>query len=823
MNALKIAWRDISKIFKNRIIRVSVIAIIVVPLLYSMLYLAAFWDPYSRLQGMPIAVVNMDRGASLEEEKVNFGDDIVDKLRDNPKVGWQFVSKDVAEEGTKGDKYYAEFIIPEDFTEKLIKARDGKPEQPEILFRSNEKRNFLAAQINRNVLAELKGEIIKSITGQYTEVAFNSLYEVRDGLQQAADGSSKLNEGIVKAEEGSKALSEGMLQLKGKLPELISGVRYLTDGSDRLKLGLAALSGGSGTFSSKLGEAVEGSRTLDYGAQQLKDGLVILNDGVNTKARDESGKPLGLMEGTESLYAGSLQLEQGLNTTEMDSKGNPLGLKAGADFLYAGALQLSQGLNSTYTDANGNPLGLKSGIYRVYEGLTHDDADPTKDGIGPSMKNLQGVLDAYKATGNQTYMDQAQMILTELVRQTNENSKDPAHPTFLDGLTSMKAGVASVAQGSEALLFGAKGVRDGVSKTADAVKYQLVPGAEGVKNGVDQVSYALQNKLVLGAAQLTGGTSRLTEGLEVAAAGSKQLSSGVEELYSGSLELNAGMNTLNASTPELSQGVNDLSNGSSGLYSGMQQISSGSKELSSKLAEGFRELKEKLVNDSKTMGDFVSQPIAVSENAINPVKNYGTGFTPYFIPLSLWVGALMMFFVISDKVDEDINASKGSIVIGKFLSYGYIGTIQAVLASAIVLALGLKPQSIPLYFLFNIFMSFVFIAIIQSLIFLMGDAGRLLAIILLILQLTASAGTFPLEVVPDFFKVLNPFMPFTYSVSALREIISGVDYSVLLMDVSILGGIMAVFLIISVLMKGHADKLQARIKEKKGEMGQLSN
>lgn len=213
------------------------------------------------------------------------------------------------------------------------------------------------------------------------------------------------------------------------------------------------------------------------------------------------------------------------------------------------------------------------------------------------------------------------------------------------------------------------------------------------------------------------------------------------------------------------------------------------------------------------MAGFVSEPILIDEKPMNPVKNYGTGFTPYFIPLSLWVGALMMFFVITDKVDEDIKASSASLVLGKFLSYGYIGIIQAVLASSIVLILGLKPSSIPLYYAFNILLSLVFIAIIQSLVFLLGQAGRLLSIVLLILQLTACAGTFPLEVVPKFFRVINPFMPFTYAVSGLRETISGLDYSVFMKDVSVLLVVMIVFLMISVAMKDHADRLQEKIKQ----------
>src|SRR4051812_11373816 len=105
MNFLKVAWRDISSIFKNRFIRVSVIAIIIVPLLYSLLYLDAFWNPYASIKDMPVAVVNQDKGSTKDGEKVNYGDELVDNLKKKQEVGWRFVTKKQAEDGVKGKDY----------------------------------------------------------------------------------------------------------------------------------------------------------------------------------------------------------------------------------------------------------------------------------------------------------------------------------------------------------------------------------------------------------------------------------------------------------------------------------------------------------------------------------------------------------------------------------------------------------------------------------------------------------------------------------------------------------------------------------------------
>ena len=220
------------------------------------------------------------------------------------------------------------------------------------------------------------------------------------------------------------------------------------------------------------------------------------------------------------------------------------------------------------------------------------------------------------------------------------------------------------------------------------------------------------------------------------------------------------------------------------------------------------------------MGEFASQAIDMNSEAINKIPNYGTGFAPYFMPLSLWIGAIMLFFVIPSKLKDEENLSNFDTVAGKYLSYAFVGILQALLVSTVVLILGLKPTNIGVYFLTNIFLSLVFIAIVQCFISLFGDAGRLLSIILLILQLTACAGTFPLEVLPKFFKILYPFMPFTYAVQALREVISAdiINYSIVIKDILILSLMLILFLAISIALKKVGEKITSAIEGRKSDV-----
>jgi len=802
MNFLKVAGRDISSIFKNRFIRVSVIAIIIVPLLYSLLYLDAFWDPYTRIKDMPVAVVNQDKGSIKDGEKVNYGQDLIDKLKDKQEVGWRFVTKEQAETGVKGKDYYAMFVIPENFSENALSSTKGKPEQAKILYSANEKRNFLAAQINGKVLDQLKAELTKSMSKEYTTAVFDSLYEVKDGMKKASDGSKELADGLVTAKDGASQLrkdgtsqlKDGLGQLNGKVPELADGVGKLLVGSN--------------TLTSKLGE-------LKAQVPAMVNGVGQLNEAYKTQIVPSTGK----------LKDGASQLALGLGA----AKGGVTQLSDAATQLNQGGALLTEGsgkLDAGYGQMKPGITALKDGSLQVAGGV---DAliDNTKKSQMALQQAVTAQLGAYLAANPVAMKDPNMQGFLATLDTLNKASTDA---TNLAMINALQTGAHNVAAGAEKLEQGSTAFVEGSQKYAEST-VAFAKGADQFAKGAG--SFAEKTgTAVVAAAQISGGLDKLyaamsgdfANGLSQLNDKMPALADGAPKLSAGSSEITAGLSTLNGKLPELKDGVSKLYDGSNKVDDNMQKLSEGiiklsdgSKELNEKLTDGYNDLNSNLKNDSETMGAAFSEPVVIDQEAINPVKTYGEGFTPYFIPLSLWVGAIMMFFVITDKVDEDITAKPGAIVAGKFLSYGFIGLIQATLASGVVLLLGLRPNSLVLYFLFNIFLSYVFIAIIQCLIFLLGQVGRLLSIVLLILQLTSCAGTFPLEVVPKFFKILNPFMPFTYAVSGLREVISGVDYVVFTKDVTVLAAALFVFLFISILMKGHADKAQRLIQDRKDQ------
>ena len=804
MNFLRIAKEDIKGILKNRFIRVSIVAIIIVPLLYSLLYLYAFWDPYSRLEDIHVAVVNNDKGTVMDDESVNYGKDIEDELRNNKEIGWTITTEEDANSGLEGKGYYAKVVIPEDFSSKVTSAKEGKPERAKVQFVTNDKKNFLAAQINSKVESELKAKITNNISSNYIEVAFDGLYEAKDGLTQAADGSKQLN--------------DGLSTLNEKVPELADGANKLSDGSSQLLNGQVALNNG-------INEVSNGSQALNAGLSQLYGKVPTLSNGVAALSNGISTAN----SGSKQIADGSKALYNAYTSTIYPSVGQ---LKNGAN-------ELNNALNAGGEDiaklsAGATEIAKNSDIISAGYGQVSDGINKLVEGVSSSSNANAMVTELLTKAASETDVDKKNNLINQALQITqkiNEGSKAnaPLVQSLVEGNNNLKVGINGYTAGSKAL---ANGTTSLISKVG-----LVQQGVGKLNSGLNQLNVGLDpstSEFGVGLKTIADSTANLNKGLNTINTGANDLNSNIPALSTGITDLYNGSTALANGTNELSSGSNKLVNGQQELNSGVTKLTSavpeltdgvnklydGSKELSDKLGEGADKLKDSLVNSSKDMGEFASQAINMNSEAINKIPNYGTGFAPYFMPLSLWIGAIMMFFVIPSKLKDEENLSNFDVVAGKFLSYAFVGVLQAILVSTVVLMLGLKPTNIGVYFLTNIFLSLVFVAIVQCFISLFGDAGRLLSIILLILQLTACAGTFPLEVLPKFFKTLYPFMPFTYAVQALREVISAdvINYSIVRKDLLVLGLILIIFLAISISLKKVGTKITSAIEGRKSDV-----
>jgi putative membrane protein len=196
---------------------------------------------------------------------------------------------------------------------------------------------------------------------------------------------------------------------------------------------------------------------------------------------------------------------------------------------------------------------------------------------------------------------------------------------------------------------------------------------------------------------------------------------------------------------------------------------------------------------------MMGNPVKIKNEKMNEVPNYGTGFAPYFLSLGLFVGALLLSIVFPLREPADVPRNGLSWFMGKFGVLTVIGVVQALVAAVLLLVeLNLQVASIPLFLLFSILTSLTFIALIQLLVTVLGDPGRFIAIIILILQLTTSSGIFPLELIPNALQPFSVLLPMTYSVSGFKSVISSGDISFVWHNVAILSSYLIVFMILTI-------------------------
>jgi putative membrane protein len=504
-----------------------------------------------------------------------------------------------------------------------------------------------------------------------------------------------------------------------------------------------------------LAKAGDGAASLNDGTVQVDSGAKKLEENLKTLAT----KSVAFSEGTVSAQTGSKQLQDGLNqfgTGLGQIKDGTSGLLTGAQKSQEGATQLSNGL----AGAAAKMPELQSGSQQVADGAAQlnsamgqwqQGAAETKSGAESLNQGLQATLAEVSQMAAASTDEAQKKQLTDL-------------QTTLEGLTA-----------------GSKGVEDGVgnlSETAGTLSQaseNLSAGAGKLNAGQDQLAGGI-NQLASGAKDLAVGQTQLTTGLSTLNDKIGLAMNGFSGITSGIQSLTSGLNQLAAGSAQFQSGTSQLANGSSDLESGVNKLSAGSKELKDQLQSGAKDASGIKANNS--VYDMFSKPVSLKTSRLNHVPDYGTGFAPYFLSLSLFVGALVLSVIFPMLVPAGEPKSGFGWFAGKLGVILIVGLAQALLADVILLkVLGLEVKSVPFFIMLSIFTSWTFFAIIQFLVTVLENPGRFLAIIILVLQLTSSAGTYPIELSPSLLQTINHFMPMTYAVAGFRAIISTGDFN----------------------------------------------
>ncbi|MEW9502409.1 YhgE/Pip family protein [Jeotgalibacillus marinus] len=513
-----------------------------------------------------------------------------------------------------------------------------------------------------------------------------------------------------------------------------------------------------------LTEASDGASKIDDGVLELNDGAVTLQDNMEILANNS----IAFKEGLEASNSGSKEIQSGM-TALHDGFSE---MKAGQEELLAGA-----------TEAQAGTKEISGGLQKSLEGVqTAQDSIPQlTEGslkLSAGAQQLAESTEEWKQGADQTEAGASELAAG--IEQLNQELQpilgslpEPQRKQLEASLTSLVEGGKQVNGGVEQLTDAAVEINDGAASLSTEMN-NLHEGQLALQSGMDELEEG-QKQLVEGATELSGGQDKLVDGLQLFGDKITEAQVGSNELLEGSNQLSTGIGELASGSVDLEDGANQLADGSIKLVNGFVDLSDGTNELATKLTDAATETSDITGNDD--VYDMFADPVTVESKKENEVPNYGTGMAPYLLSLGLFVGAtiLSIIYPLHDPAREPKNAfswffSKFGVLLG-------IGVIQAIVADVVLLTgLGLEVQSVPLFILFSILTSITFITMIQFLVTSFNNIGRFIAIIILIMQLATSAGTFPLEMIPDALQPLHAFVPMSYTVSGFKAVISSGDF-----------------------------------------------
>ncbi|EEK80785.1 Phage infection protein [Bacillus cereus R309803] len=375
-----------------------------------------------------------------------------------------------------------------------------------------------------------------------------------------------------------------------------------------------------------------------------------------------------------------------------------------------------------------------------------------------------------------------------------------------------------------------KNLNNGIAKLNKA-KSSLQKGVEATNKGITllnngqkptkDVIESINNAAKGGSAQLTDVLStydsEIVPGFNTAIARTKEMSKNTTQI----------LNDADKKLPDVKKLLEDSSKG---LVDGRKKLADIKaempatekkiKELADKIRdfeseEDIKDIIRLLKNDVEKQSDYFANPVNLKENKLFAMPNYGSAMSPFYTVLALWVGALLMVSLLTVEVHEEgANYKSHEVYFGRLLTFLTIGLSQAFIVSmGDIFLLGTYVVDKFWFVLFSLFIGGVFVCIVYSLVSIFGNVGKSMAIILLVLQVAGSGGTFPIQMTPPFFQAIYPFLPFTYAISAIRETVGGMLWDIVTRDLLVLTAFVVIMVVAALLLKKPINKSSEKFVE----------
>lgn len=724
--------KDFLSVFRNPFAAIIAIGIMVLPSLYAWFNIAANWDPYGNTGGLKVAVVNEDEGFRptaldlpesaknlLGDTSLNIGEMVVDNLKKNDQIGWQFVSEVDAMKGVSDGSYYAAVVIPASFSNDIASILTEDVTHPEIDYYVNEKKNAIATKITDKGVGAIQQQVNESFVGAVSQALSSVLNVAGEGLDQLENTvSSNALSVLSRMQEDTELLSTNLKALEATLlaaQQIGNTARdLLPDFEEILPEGQAKVD----NLSSAIDAAhLLSKRTMD----QIDDILSSAND-LAAAAEEASAFAFSIAETDGAKVQSALQKAIDLNQK---------------------LLRLQEGITSGLTQ-----------LQSFLPGDSHPALETLLQKINSQVGRTNGIIDRlYTAKSN---ISKGLRLSDDLLKEIS-NSYD----AFGDAQRELEQ-------------YYRKNVKTDLQTSLDDV-YDILSAAS--------------NRMALLETSLPH-TDATLDGLDVT--------------YEHLLDV---LSRLNNAVDLMKENLDHI-------YTEAEKLAAGGD---------FDQLVSLIQTSPETISEFMASPVTLTTHKLYPIENYGSAMTPFYTVLCLWVGGLILAAILKCDIREDeviATAAHWQKYLGRYLIFLLFAIIQGLVVAAGDLFL-LKIQCLqPWHFvLAAVYTSFVFSLFIYTLTISFGDVGKAIAVVFLVIQVAGAGGTFPIEVTPLFFRILNPMMPFTHLINAMRECVAGMYENAYWIDFLKAAPFIPISLLIGIILRTPLIHLKHFFEEKLEETG----
>ena len=778
---IKAEWKNIAK---STWLKIVLCAIMIIPMIYACVFLGSMWDPYGQTDQLPVAVVNKDKEVEYNGSTMDIGKQLSDKLSKNDSMDFNIVSSTKAQKGLKDGKYYMVITIPENFSKNATTLLDDDPQTMMLTYTTNPQTNYIATKMDDSAMAKVKAEISSTVTKTYSKILFKNVKTLSKGFNTAADGSQKLSDGVATASEGNKTITEN-------LNTLASSALVFNDGADSLVKGLSAYTEGVSTAKAGAQQLDNNSATLNNGAAQLKSGSSQLLSAVKAAEKQLSD---GLNQNAEQLNT----LTQKNN--EMDESSKQLSqaltqIQAGIDDnnLVENNLQAAKKLDSMVS------------VMTTAIGTMNTNADKldklaaAEKAKAESIQATQPLLAQQlmlQATSHATQAQTLRQVASQLINQVNTSDLKQL-TTLLYGNAEVLKNQSTANAKTQELLAGSQQLATANNSAVNSLVSNLKTVQANMKGTSNSVG------MVGAVSQIDEGLGTLQSGLKTYTVGVKQVNNGLGTLASNNKTLNSGASQLADGALKISSGSNQLAAGSATLGEGLTTIGDGTNTLTSSLKDASK--KSNIKSTNKTYKQM-STPVDTEKKELTNMPNNGHAMAPYMMSVALYVACMALSLMYPFGKGMTTTDSPAKFLLAKATVMVPLSIVQAlILYFSLKGFCGFTPARPGLCLAFMLLLSLAFMAFIAFLAIAFGRIGEFIALIFMVFNLGASAGTYPLETAPHWYTVLHPFVPFTYSVNGFRSVIANAT-AVPTTEILFFVGLLVVSVLLTYLIVRHRSK-----------------